>query len=302
MNYSMNKTILHRRHPTFNRGLARQSGRTLLPAIIGIVLIGGALIWGFTQDEPVVSEPAEVSVAEPITATDITPAAPAEPEDTAAEASVPMTPAIPPTEGPVEEEADSGPLPPEAAEVAIKEAYAALSAPPAVDQFMASDFAIDRGVAVIDNLRIGNVPYKLIPIGRPKAAFPIEESNGVTTMDPEGFSRYQNLAGLIENIDTEAFVDLYRQFEAEIGQAYGLLGYQPEDLENSILYALELIISAPAARPNAELVKREAVYVYVDETLENLPPLQKQIMRMGDDNAEVIKQKAEAFREALSTP
>jgi hypothetical protein len=43
----------------------------------------------------------------------------------------------------------------------------------------------------------------------------------------------------------------------------------------------------------------EANWVYEDPALEALSPLQKQLMRMGPDNAERVKEKARELRGAL---
>jgi hypothetical protein len=41
------------------------------------------------------------------------------------------------------------------------------------------------------------------------------------------------------------------------------------------------------------------VYVFADPALENLPTVQKQLLRMGPDNISRIKQQARALREGL---
>ena len=45
----------------------------------------------------------------------------------------------------------------------------------ALAQFVAGDYVVERAVAIIDTLRRGEVPYKLLPVGRPSKSFTISD-------------------------------------------------------------------------------------------------------------------------------
>ena len=64
----------------------------------------------------------------------------------------------------------------------------------ALTQFVAGDYIVERSVAIIDALRRGEVPYKLLPVGSPSKTFPISDNGLSVTMDPAGFSRYDGFA------------------------------------------------------------------------------------------------------------
>ena len=49
----------------------------------------------------------------------------------------------------------------------------------------------------------------------------------------------------------------------------------------------------------AELVRKEANWIFADAELENLSALQKQLLRMGPENAEILQRKARELRAAL---
>ena len=73
----------------------------------------------------------------------------------------------------------------------------------------------------------------------------------------------------------------------------------------ALLVALDLVISTPEIDlSEARLIRKEAVWVYEDSTIEGLAAVQKQVLRMGPDNAAVVKAKAAEARalwiEALS--
>ena len=60
-----------------------------------------------------------------------------------------------------------------------------------------------------------------------------------------------------------------------------------------------MILLAPTTDLEARLYKDEANWRYEDDSLETLPALQKQLMRMGPANAEKIQDKARELRGAM---
>jgi hypothetical protein len=46
----------------------------------------------------------------------------------------------------------------------------------------------------------------------------------------------------------------------------------------------------------ARLIRKEAIWVYEDPAIEALAPLQKQVLRMGPENAAIIRTKGEEAR------
>ncbi len=69
--------------------------------------------------------------------------------------------------------------------------------------------------------------------------------------------------------------------------------------EDAALGALNMILLAPTTDLEARLYKDEANWRYEDDSLETLPALQKQLMRMGPANSAKIQDKARELRGAL---
>jgi len=273
------------------------SNRTnLVLPIVGLLLLIGALYWGFMQPG---SEPVpEPSAAQAVTpeVVEVTPIVPADLE--------PAAPAEPIIEDQPEPMADL--TPPPAAEISLADSDALLAGVieelelgPMGTTFIQQANSLERGVAIVDNLRMGEVPYKLLPIGRPTAKFPFTDDGLGVTLNPEGFNRYNGLASAIGRLDIDSIMSVYRQFQAPINEAWALLGYSDTTFEVALQEALEIIMLAPETDLTARLIKKEANWIYEDDTLESLPALQKQLMRMGPDNAETIKDKARELRGAL---
>ena len=260
-----------------------------LLAIGGLAVLSGILYFGFFQtpegpeEAPVAVTPAvpialpAPEIDEPPPAEPVIPAAPLDPEP--APAPPPVTLA--------------------ASDEVIAEQIDSLGGGQISAQFVQRPNNLERAIAIVDNLRQGAVPYKLLPVGRPSKAFPFQDNGLAVTMDPAGYGRYSGLADTIASLDTSAIVGLYQLLTPAINEVWDLLGYEAMTFEDAALAALGMIMLAPAPDPESRLIKVEANWVYEDEALESLPPLQKQLMRMGAENAEKVQDKARELRGAL---
>ena len=270
-----------------------RSKLNLLLVVVGLLILAGIIYWGFTQGEYDTSEQKSITT---ITLP--------EPEYIEVKPIVPaqLEPVTPP-EPIAEELAD----PVTSADIALTDLDGLLlAAVESLDigelgtRFVKQPNSIERGAAIIDSLRQSGVPYKILPITRPDKKFAFVDNGLAVTMDSKGFKRYDAFAQIIAHLDIEAIVSLYRQFQEPINEAWSKLGYGNWlSFEQALQQALQEILSSPMTKLQARLVRKETVWVYADKKLEALPPLQKQLMRMGPSNGKIIKDKARELHEAL---
>ena len=187
----------------------------------------------------------------------------------------------------------------ETADTYARETIEVVNGGKALDQFVAGDYIVERAVAIVDALRRGEVPYKLLPVGRPSNSFPVSDDGLRVTMDPSGFSRYDGFAQWVNGIDVMAVVTLLDDYEQIATEALSRMGVEDFDIRSAVLAATTQILSIPIAPQSAELMKREANWVYTDPELEALSSLQKQVLRMGPENSEIIQSKARELRGAV---
>jgi hypothetical protein len=274
----------------------QKSNAGIILAGVGFVVLCGILYWGFMQEEPVPTpvEPPVTPVAPPVVT----------PETVVIEqppASI-SEPALEPEAALADEvetiiEASAVTLSESAA--VITEYLPQLNSGMLGQQFAMSSNALERGVAIVDNLRMGNVPYKLLPVGRPSVKFPFQDNGLAVTLDPVGFERYNGLADTLAGVNVAAVVTLYDLLSSLLEEVWSGLGYGDTTFDDAALGALNMILLAPATDMEARLYKDEANWRYEDDSLETLPALQKQLMRMGPENAEKIQDKARELRGAL---
>jgi hypothetical protein len=84
-------------------------------------------------------------------------------------------------------------------------------------------------------------------------------------------------------------------YEMIATQALTRMGVSDFDIRSAVLAATTQILSTPQVAVDAELMRREANWVYMDPELEALSSLQKQVLRMGPENADIVQQKARIF-------
>ena len=169
----------------------------------------------------------------------------------------------------------------------------------ALKQFVAGNYVVERTVAIVDALRRGEVPYKLLPVGKPASAFPVTDGGLRVTMDPAGFARYNAFANWVNSLDVDAIVAAFNDYESLATAALANMGVNDFDIRGAALGATTQILATPSLPESAELMRNEANWVYIDPELESLTALQKQLLRMGPDNAELVQQKARELRGAL---
>ena len=225
---------------------------------------------------------------------------PVEPAPAPIEAEVPAAPIAAPVATEVQPKTPPAPVvTEETGDRYARESIDAVNGGKALAQFVAGDYVVERAVAIIDALRRGEVPYKLLPVGKPSTTFPISDDGLRVTLDAAGFSRYDGFAQWVGGLDTTALVSLLNDYEMTATQALTRMGVSDFDIRSAVLAATTQILSTPQVAVDAELMRREANWVYIDPELEALSSLQKQVLRMGPENADIIQQKARDIRGVL---
>lgn len=261
---------------------AAQAGLVLVLVLFiagGVVLLTG--VW----------PPEEESTAPPVTTA--LPAPPPVPVITELEEpAVDPTPPPPPP-APVEE-----PLPRlEESDDAVRDAVGDIPLGTAGQQYLVPGNIIERSASLIYLMAQGDVPYKLLPVSRPKAAFSVIDDGTQVVIDPAGFERYDALTRWLENLDLESLLSSLEWSIPLFREAWSYYGEDPAAFDMGVVMTLDLVMGAPEIDlSEARLIRKEAVWIFEDPAIEGLAPIQKQLLRMGPENAQVVKAKAAEAR------
>ena len=207
------------------------------------------------------------------------------------EPTTPEPPPPPPV--PVEE-----PLPRlEESDDAVRDALGDIPLGAAGQQYLIPGNIIERSASVVYLMAQGDVPYKLLPVSRPKAAFPISDDGTRVVTDPAGFERYDALTQWLQSLDLASLLSSLEWFIPLFREAWSYYGEDPAAFDMAVVMTLDLIITTPEVDlSEARLIRKEAVWIFEDPAIEALAPIQKQVLRMGPANAEIVKAKAAKAR------
>lgn len=265
----------------YQRGLSKAQ-QLLLVALVCVVAAGVVVLTGIWPQE-------DTAIVEP------TPVVPAPPEKETPPIKLPE-PAIPAVIPAPEPAVEALPSLFESDD-AVRDALAEIPLGTAGQQYLMPSNIIERSASLIYLTAQGDVPYKLLPIARPKAPFTIVDDGTQVVADPEGFARYDPITRWVESLDSTAIIDAFARFLPLFREAWGFYGEDPAYFDLAVIETLDTIIATPEIDITDErLIRKEAVWIYESAVIESLAPVQKQILRMGPSNAAVIKQKAVQVR------
>lgn len=255
-------------------------------ALVGIIIV--VYLFSGSEPEPPVPEAAPVVVApEP------------EPEAPAPAPDIPEPEAEPEPAAEVVEEPSEPPLTLDNSDAPVREELTQASSSELFTDTLANADLLQRSTGVIDGLSRGLVLNKVLPVAAPKGGFTTVSVGDQAFIDPGSYARYDGHAQTIAELDTDKLVATFHNFRPLLEESYASLGYKPDDFDNALIRALDRVIATPELDGDIAVKKKEAIYVFVDPELEQLSPLQKQLLRMGPDNLAMVKAQARALRSAL---
>ena len=151
---------------------------------------------------------------------------------------------------------------------------------------------VRRWAVALDNLAEGQLPRRDLGFLRPAAPFTAKGAGGKLTVDPRSYHRWDLVAAAINSVDPGAFATAVRAVHSPLQAAWRALGDPGRSLDVRAAEALSRIADAPVPRDPQEVVKAGKLYVFAEPELEQLPAVEKLLLRMGPKNAQLIQAKA----------
>ena len=168
-----------------------------------------------------------------------------------------------------------------------------------VTQILQADDLILRSAGLIDGFSQGLIPPKVLPLTPPKEKFKPRTIDGEPHVDPASYQRFNSFTKGITAVNPDLLVTAFHRYRPLIEQAYEEFGYSAEDMDNALIRSLDYVLATPEPAEPIALTRKEAVFQFSDPELEQLPPLQKQLLRTGPENSARIKQWVAKLRQGL---
>ena len=165
---------------------------------------------------------------------------------------------------------------------------------------MLSDDLIYHLVVTLDNLPRKHLPASVVPLKRAAGPFIVDGQGEVRTIAASNAKRYAAFIAVAKNLDADALVALYRRYYPLFQQAYKELGYPDGNFNDRLVAVIDDLLAAPDPEPPIRLEQPKILFQYADPNLENRSAGQKIMMRIGRNNAAVLKQKLTEIRRLVA--
>jgi hypothetical protein len=222
------------------------------------------------------------------------------------EAPPPVATAEPEVHYPVpeieEEKPEQEPLPAlEKSDPLVSDTLSGLFGSNAAKKFFQPQEIIRRIVVTIDNLPRKTASAQLLPTKPPEGKFMVDGQGATLAMAPANTARYTPYVKLIEAVNTQKLVAAYVRLYPLFQQAYRNLGYPEGHFNNRLVAVIDHLLAAPESKGKIMLVQPHIFYKFADPTLEALSAGHKLMLRIGNENAAVIKKKLREVRSELAS-
>jgi hypothetical protein len=171
-----------------------------------------------------------------------------------------------------------------------------------LDELLTDETLIEKFVATVDNLPRSHVAERIRPIGRLSGGFFANTEDGGDTfhLGAENYARYEYLIGMLEYADLESLVETYRRYYPLFQEAYVGLGYPSGYFNDRVVEVIDHLLATPAPDEPIRLTRPHVLYEYSDSELEALSSGQKLMLRIGNENAERLKQTLREIRSGIA--
>jgi hypothetical protein len=219
---------------------------------------------------------------------------PTPPPSTASPATAPRIehPLTPTTGAPLPSLADS--------DAAIAAAIAALAHSPTLPELFFPDKIARRWVATIDNLPREQVAAEVRALRAPGGALATRGAEDSLTIAPDNAMRYARYMALLAAIDPQDAAGVYRRYYPLLQQAYEELGYPGQYFNDRVVAVIDHLLATPDVAEPIRLVHPSVMYRFADPRLESLSAGQKALIRIGRENAAVVRAKLKALRAEIA--
>jgi hypothetical protein len=177
-----------------------------------------------------------------------------------------------------------------------------ISSHPGLSVWMKTREIVRKFVAAVDNIANGLSPKAQIDFFAPSREFRASKRDGRYIVDPTSYDRYNPVVDVFISLDDKASARLYAAIKPLFAQAYTELGYPDTDFQDTLTRAIAELLQTPVVEGRIYLDKKVSSYAMIDETLEGLDQAQKQFLRMGPENVQVVQTKLRALALACGIP
>jgi hypothetical protein len=171
----------------------------------------------------------------------------------------------------------------------------------AVDEMVVPQGVIRRFVISVDGLARKKLPVQSRPLASTGGAFRVAGTEDDITLDPQNYDRYKPVVALIRDTDTATLATLYRRYYPLMQEAYADIDREGAYFNDRMVAVIDHLLATPEVQGPIKLTQPKVFYEFADPELEALSAGQKTLIRMGPENAAVVKAKLRDVRKLIAT-
>ncbi len=180
------------------------------------------------------------------------------------------------------------------------EQVATLVGTPRFESMFVPDDFVKKMVATVDSLARKDVAARMNPANPPPDKFVTAGEGDARVLGAANFSRYAAWVELLDSLDADATVALYKRLYPQFQTAYENLGNPDGYFNDRVIEVIDHLLSAPGAPATIALVQPNVFYEFADPALEAESAGRKLLLRMGPGNAARVKAKLREIRDRIA--
>lgn len=177
-----------------------------------------------------------------------------------------------------------------------------LSSHPLIANLLTTNGLVRHFAVVVSNIADGQAPTALLRPIRPSGAFRVIERKDGVFIDTRSYTRYTALAEAVDSLDPQAVARLYAALKPRLEEAHREAGERNTTFDQTLERAIVSILKTPVPSGPVQLEPHGVVYIYADPKIEAMTAAQRQLIRMGPENARTIQTKLRAIALAIGIP
>ncbi|MGQ0836514.1 MAG: DUF3014 domain-containing protein [Gammaproteobacteria bacterium] len=195
----------------------------------------------------------------------------------------------------------AAPLPPLAqSDPDVRDSLTRLFGGEAVEKLVVPDGLVRKFVVTVDDLARKKASVQSRPVAATPGTFRVAGTEDSPTLDPQNYARYTPVVTLVQRAETAQLARLYLRFYPLFQEAYADLGREGAYFNDRVVEVIDHLLATPDVQGPIALVQPRVFYQFADPQLEALSAGQKLLIRMGPENAGIIKQKLTELRAQIA--
>jgi len=177
-----------------------------------------------------------------------------------------------------------------------------ISAHPEWASWLVTDDLLIRFVTAVEAVADGYSPRGELDFARTNGPFLVREDEGRLVIAAGTYRRYNLAVEVVGSIEADTVVAILEELEPAIIEARQDVAWHRGDFEDRLRQAVDHLLEVDIPSGAIEVERRRVTYAFAADEHERLSDAQRQLLRMGRENATKVQAKLREIREAFKWP